>query len=137
MIDDRRLRPLSVKVTRFALVGIVNTAIDFAVFGTLVAAAVPPLVANVLSWSVAVLFSFAANSLWTFERDSRMPRASSLLRFVSLGALVTLAISTAGVYWLTGLLGVWPAKLIGTGAAAILNFLAARWSIEGRLRRRP
>lgn len=129
------MRPLSVKLTRFAVVGAANTLIDFAVFGALVTVAVPPLAANALSWGVAVLFSFAANSRWTFEPDIRLGRARSLMRFVSLGALVTLAMSTAGVYWLTALLGVWPAKLIGTGTAAILNFLAARWSIEGRLRR--
>ncbi|TIO99415.1 MAG: GtrA family protein, partial [Mesorhizobium sp.] len=30
-------------------------------------------------------------------------------------------------------IGVWPAKIIGVVVAAVLNFLAARWSIEGRL----
>lgn len=131
------MRRLPVKLMRFALVGAANTLIDIAVFAALVAVAVPPLAANVVSWGVAVVFSFAVNSRWTFEPDIRIGRTRSLLRFVSLGALVTLAISTAGVYWLTAALGVWPAKLIGTGAAAVLNFLAARWSIEGRLRGLP
>jgi putative flippase GtrA len=36
---------------------------------------------------------------------------------------------------LAGIVGVWPAKIGGVIVAAVLNFLAARWSIEGRLLR--
>lgn len=126
-------RSLGSKLGRFAMVGVANTVIDIAGFALFLKLAVPPLAANVLSWSVAVAFSFVANRLWSFERDRSIPLHRSFLRFVSLGALISLGVSSLSVALLTAPLGVWPAKLVGVVAAAALNFLAARWSIEGRL----
>ena len=123
------------KIVRFALVGLVNTGIDLAAFFLLLRLAVPALVANVGGWFVAVLFSFVANRLWSFERDPDIRLHHSFLRFVSLGALISLGVSSLSIAVLAGTIGVWPAKIIGVVAAAVLNFLAARWSIEGRLLR--
>ncbi len=122
------------KMLRFAVVGLANTVIDLAVFAVLLPHVAWPLVANVLAWIVAALFSFAANSLWSFERDRSMGVAGSLLRFVSLGALISLGVSSLSILMLTYPFGVWPAKIIGIVVAAALNFFAARWSIEGRMR---
>jgi putative flippase GtrA len=76
-----------------------------------------------------------ANRLWSFERDPDIRLHHSFLRFVSLGALISLGVSSLSIAVLAGTIGVWPAKIIGVVAAAVLNFLAARWSIEGRLLR--
>jgi putative flippase GtrA len=121
------------KIVRFALVGLVNTGIDLSAFFLLLKLAVPALAANVGAWFIAVLFSFAANRFWSFERDPDIRLHHSFLRFVSLGALISLGVSSLSITVLAGTVGVWPAKIIGVVAAAVLNFLAARWSIEGRL----
>ncbi len=126
-------RSTSSKIVRFALVGLVNTCIDLAAFFLLLKLAVPPLAANVAAWFVAVLFSFVANGFWSFERDPGIRLHHSFLRFVSLGALISLGVSSLSIAALAGTVGVWPAKIIGVVVAAVLNFLAARWSIEGRL----
>lgn len=128
-------RSLGSKMIRFAVVGLANTAIDLAAFTALLWLAIPPLVANVGAWLAAVTFSFVANRLWSFERDHSIPLSHSMFRFVSLGALISLGVSSAFIVGLSGWIGVWPAKIAGIVVAAALNFLAARWSIEGRLLR--
>ena len=126
-------RSTASKIVRFALVGLANTCIDLAAFFLLLKLAMPPLAANVGAWFVAVVFSFVANGFWSFERDPGIRLHHSFLRFVSLGALISLGVSSLSIAVLAGALGVWPAKIIGVVVAAVLNFLAARWSIEGRL----
>jgi putative flippase GtrA len=76
-----------------------------------------------------------ANRFWSFERDPGIRLHHSFLRFVSLGALISLGVSSLSIAALAGAVGVWPSKIIGVVVAAVLNFLAARWSIEGRLLR--
>ncbi len=57
-------RAVALKAISFALVGVVNTAIDFSVFWTTARFLGWPLVlANVLAWLVAVSFSYAMNSM--------------------------------------------------------------------------
>ncbi|NUS21040.1 GtrA family protein [Mesorhizobium sp. M2D.F.Ca.ET.185.01.1.1] len=121
------------KIVRFALVGLVNTGIDLTAFFLLLKLAAPALAANVGAWLAAVLFSFVANRFWSFERDPGIRLHHSFLRFVSLGALISLGVSSLSIAVLAGAVGVWPAKIIGVVIAAVLNFLAARWSIEGKL----
>lgn len=132
MSDDPG-RTLGRKMGRFAVVGVANTVIDLAAFSALLWVAVPPLAANVGAWLVAVAFSFTANRFWSFERDRSIPLGRSVFRFVSLGALISLGVSSLFIAALAGWTGVWPAKIAGIVVAAVLNFLAARWSIEGRL----
>lgn len=130
---DQPGRSTGSKIVRFAIVGLVNTAIDLAGFFVLLKLHVPPLPANVTSWFIAVIFSFTANNLWSFERDRTIRLRDAFLRFVSLGALISLGVSSLSLALFAGIAGVWPAKIGGVIVAAVLNFLAARWSIEGRL----
>ena len=122
------------KVARFLAVGVANTVIDLMVFAAVLALGARPLLANVLAWSVAVAFSYLANSRWSFERDTGLSETHSVLRFVSLGALISLGVSSIVLAGLAGFIGVWPAKILGILIAAILNFIAARWSIENKVR---
>ena len=62
-----RNRAVTFKAVVYALVGVVNTAIDYGVFLTAYAALGLPLVAaNTLSWTVAVSCSYVLNSTITF-----------------------------------------------------------------------
>ena len=122
------------KAARFLAVGVANTVIDLLVFAALLVLGLRPLIANVLAWSVAVAFSYLANSRWSFERDVSLSETHSVLRFVSLGALISLGVSSLVIAGLAGLIGVWPSKILGIVIAAVLNFIAARWSIENKVR---
>jgi len=130
---DRPQRSTGNKIVRFAIVGLANTAIDLASFFLLLKLQMPPLPANIVAWFVAVTFSFVANGFWAFERNQAIRLRDAFLRFVSLGALISLGVSSLSIALFAGIAGVWPAKIGGVVVAAVLNFLAARWSIEGRL----
>jgi putative flippase GtrA len=121
------------KVIRFGLVGLVASVIDLAVFAAAVVLGTPALAANLLGWLVAVSFSYVANSRWSFDRDPTLGDARSALRFVSLGALISLGVSSGVILSLAQAIGVMPAKLTGMAIAAVINFVAARWSIENRI----
>jgi putative flippase GtrA len=123
-------RPLSGKVARFALVGVANSLIDLAAFAALVAAMLPPLFANLLAWLIAVSFSYAVNSRWSFERGPGHSHGRSILAFFTTSALISLGVSSGAIVTLAGLIGLFPAKILGICVAAVLSFLAARWSIE-------
>lgn len=121
------------KIVRFAIVGLANTAIDLASFFLLLKLGVAPLPANIAAWLIAVTFSFVANGFWSFERNRTIRLHDAFLRFASLGGLISLGVSSLSIALFAGIAGVWPAKIVGVVVAAVLNFLAARWSIEGRL----
>jgi putative flippase GtrA len=126
-------RPLASKMVRFGAVGAVNSLIDLAIFSSLLWLGVIPLLANFLGWFGAVCFSYFANSRWSFERARNLRRGRSFLRFFTLGAVITLGVSSGAIVGLAGLIGVLPAKLVGLVVAAVISFLAARWSIEDRV----
>jgi putative flippase GtrA len=59
------------KAASFGLVGVLNSGVDFAVFWTLVQKfGLPLILANMLSWLVAVSGSYVMNSLFTFAAES-------------------------------------------------------------------
>ena len=126
-------KPLGTKVLRFLTVGVANTAIDFAIFAMGLTFGLPPLAANVLAWLVAVTFSYVANANWSFVRQRR--HSEALPRFIAMDAVISLLVSSFAVGMLANAIGLWPAKVGGTIIAAILNFIAARWSIENHLGR--
>lgn len=56
---------------RFAVVGVVNTIIDFGIFLSLSTGGVQPVLANYASTTVALGFSFFANKKYTFKTTSQ------------------------------------------------------------------
>jgi putative flippase GtrA len=59
------------KAVSFGAIGVINTAIDFGVFWLAAQTlGLPVILANVLSWAVAVSASYTMNSSITFARES-------------------------------------------------------------------
>src|SRR5882672_4889246 len=80
-----RDRALLVKATSFACIGVVNTLADFGLFSFAhLYLGLPIIVANVLSWTVAVTGSYVMNSLITFAAESqRKLRVKAYAGFVA------------------------------------------------------
>jgi len=75
------------QVARFLSVGVANTLIDIVIYTCLALAGVPILLANFISTSAGMTFSFAANSRFTFRTRPSSRRA--LLRQVVSFLVVT------------------------------------------------
>jgi putative flippase GtrA len=116
-------RAVALKAASFAMVGVVNTAIDFSVFWTTVHFLGWPLVpANVLAWLVAVSFSYAMNSFITFGPESgRVLRWRDYATFLASGVAGMVA-STATLFALSYVLPVLAAKLISIAISFVVNF---------------
>jgi putative flippase GtrA len=128
-------RALLVQATKFALIGVVNTCVDFGVFLLAFAFLAPRLVAaNVLSWTVAVTGSYILNCSITFaDRSGGRLRFRDFVSFVASGLAGLLANTTAlvvGVQLL--LLPVVVAKLFAIGVCFVVNFSLARFVVFRR-----
>jgi len=120
-----RNRALSFKAVVYALVGVINTAIDYGLFLAAHAVLGLPLVAaNTLSWMVAVSNSYMLNSTITFAAESgRKLRWLAYFTFVASGIAGWLANTAALVVGVEVLLlPVWLAKLFAVIASFIVNF---------------
>ncbi len=116
-------RAVALKAASFAMVGVVNTAIDFSIFWTTVHFLGWPLVpANVLAWLVAVSFSYAMNSFITFGPESgRVLRWRDYATFAASGVAGMVA-STATLFALSYVLPVLVAKLLSIAVSFAVNF---------------
>ncbi len=123
-------RAITLKALSFALVGLVNTGIDFSVFWTAARILGWPLVpANVLAWLVAVTFSYAMNSFITFGPESgRVLRWRDYLTFAASG-VAGMAASTAVLLALAYLAPLAVAKLLSILVSFAVNFLLSHFVV--------
>lgn len=121
-----RLQPW-LPLCRFAAIGIIVTAVDFAVFFALARGlGCQPAVANVLGWLVAIQMSYVLNGLWTFRvplQALRTPR--NYVRFVG-GYVVGLVASTATVGIGSLFVPLVVAKCASTVVAFAVNYTLSR-----------
>ena len=116
-------RAVALKAISFAMVGVVNTAIDFSIFWTTATYLHWPLVpANVLAWLVAVSFSYVMNSFITFGPESgRVLRWRDYATFAASG-IAGMLTSTATLFMLSYMLPVLVAKLASILVSFVVNF---------------
>jgi putative flippase GtrA len=116
-------RAIVLKAMSFAVVGVINAAIDLGVFSfAYYVLELPIVLANVMAWAVAVTGSYVMNSLTTFARESgRKLRLTAYLNFAASQAagLVANTITVlVASYFMPVLLG----KVLAIGASFLVNF---------------
>lgn len=114
---------VGVKALSFALVGLVNTAVDATIFFLLLAYVTPSLIlANVSAWLIAVTGSYVMNSFTTFAAETgRALRLKDYAGFVGSG-LAAVTMTTITVVILANFLPVWAAKAIAILVSFAVNF---------------
>ncbi len=138
-------RAIGLKAASFAIIGVVNTLVDFGIFllarelfrspffaevlgrvaefcqcGTADKLALIP--ANVVAWAVAVSVSYVLNSLVTFSAESgRQLRLRAFASFVASGVAGLIA-NTATVYVLSYFIPEVAAKICAILASFLVNF---------------
>ena len=118
-----RERAIALKAISFAMVGVVNTAIDFSIFWTAANFLNWPLVpSNVLAWLVAVSFSYGMNTFTTFGPESgRVLRWRDYATFIASGVAGMVA-STTTLFVLSYFVHLLVAKLVSIGVSFVVNF---------------
>jgi len=116
-------RAIALKAISFAIVGLINTVVDFSIFWVTVTHLHWPLVpANVLAWFVAVTFSYVMNSFTTFAPESgRTLRWRDYAAFVASGVAGMIA-STTTLFALSYFLPLLIAKAISILVSFAVNF---------------
>jgi putative flippase GtrA len=116
-------RAIALKAMSFAVVGVVNSAVDFGVFSfAYYYLGLPIVTANVVAWLVAVSGSYIMNSLTTFARESgRELRAKAYFAFL-LSQVAGLLANTTAVFVASYFMPVLLGKLLAIGASFLVNF---------------
>lgn len=124
--------------TKFIVVGLVNTTLDFGIFNLLTSlAGFNAVLANLISFSCGFVCSYFLNRNWTFKETKSANQTAEFLKFLT-SNLVALLINTVAVWiaircletafdldlWLYSAL----AKIIATLFSLVLNYtLLSRW----------
>ncbi len=129
----QRLRDLGPEALKFAIVGGVNTVVNFVVLNALVLTIFPTgqLKANVVATIVAMIASYLMNRHWTYKGRSSQAMGREFMLFVLFnvaGLAIELAIMGATKYalGLHGLLALNAAKLLGLVLGTIFRFYTYR-----------
>jgi putative flippase GtrA len=111
------------KASTFAVIGLINTAVDFGVFMTAYKVLGLPLVpANLLAWIIAVSGSYVLNSFITFAVESgRKLTLRAYATFVASGIAGFLG-NTATLWVASYFVPVALAKVVAIGASFAINF---------------
>jgi putative flippase GtrA len=122
-LDVWHRRAIGLKALSFAGVGVINTAIDYAIFMLAWTQFGWPIIpANVFAWLIAVSGSYVMNSYITFARESgRKLRRRDYGTFVASGVAGMIA-NTTVLYVLSFVIPVWIAKLVAIGVSFVVNF---------------
>jgi len=119
---------------RFGIVGIVNTAIDVAILFTLRIFGLPAIPSNIISTSVALVFSFFANKTFTFKGKDKIS-SKQIIYFLIITLFGLWVIQSVIIEGTNLLLGSWftnkyfvllIGKLFATGASLVWNYLLYR-----------
>jgi len=117
---------------KFALIGVVNTGIDFGIYVILtrfIPTAIPYVLASVISFVIATTFSFFANRTWTFLRTDKAT-VGEAARFYAT-TLSGLALNSGLLYVLVRFLGVNDllSKVFATVVTIFWNFLFKKFYV--------
>jgi putative flippase GtrA len=128
-----RDRAFITKAASFGAIGVVNSAVDFAVFTlAFVWLALPIVPANLMSWAVAVTSSYVLNSMFTFAAESgRKLAARTYVNFVVAqvaGFIANTAVVLTASYFMPVLFG----KLLAIGASFVVNFSLSHFVVFRR-----
>jgi putative flippase GtrA len=130
-------RAIALKALSFAFVGAINSIVDFGVFSfAYYYLAFPIVLANFVSWSVAVSGSYVMNSLTTFAHESG--RRLGLKRYFSfvLSQVAGLVANTTTVFVASYFMPVLVGKVLAIGASFLVNFSLSHFVVFRR-RERP
>jgi putative flippase GtrA len=125
-----RTPSLRLKAVSFGLIGAINTLVDVVVFWiALTQIGLTPLLANLMSWFVAVSGSYFMNCFTTFAAESgRKASLRTYTGFVASG-IAGFVVSSAALLIAAMFVSILAAKLVAVAASFAVNFSLSHFVI--------
>ena len=126
-VTKKRMTTTLFQAVKFGMVGVLNTAVDFAVFMFFTrAVGLAPEYAKVISYSAGVVNSYFFNSRWTFREQSR-DTTQQKIRFVAVN-LIACALAAGTVKLCVSVFGWvdWIANGASIAVTIAINFLGSK-----------
>ena len=121
MVRKKKAKKTLWQITKFAIVGVLNTLVDFAVFQTLNLTLGWVYAAQVLGYTAGVINSYLWNSNWTFrEQRTRSFREIALFLLVN---VLSLGVSLGMIWLLREKAGITNAWVEGWMPHALAGFI--------------
>ena len=116
------------ELIRYILTRGVTTAVNYALYGGLLAARIDFLIANCLAWCGAVLVSYALSRIWVFRSSGNLMR--ELFSFAA-ARFLTLAVETGCLWLLIDQLRLlpFPAKILVSGVTILGNYGLCKYKV--------
>ena len=135
LVRDRAFRE---KVIKFAMIGVVNTGVDYGLFALgYLYFGLHPITANALAWIVANTGSYVMNTFFTFAAESgRVLRAKDYFSFIASGFAAFTA-NTATVVIGSYFVPVLVAKAFAIGVSFLVNFSLSHFVVFPARRAAP
>lgn len=108
---------------KFGVVGVLNTLINWLIFGVLNFLGVYYILANVIAYCIATANSYIFNSKWVFEYNGENKKGTTI-KFVILN-LIGLGLNTTILYFLVDIanLNKLISLVIATGIVMVVNYI--------------
>lgn len=129
----QKIKTLFFLKLKFAMTSVVATAIDYGLYLLLVYTLFEPVISNIISFSIAVIFNFILQKKFVFSLQRKLNTAFKIAMAVSAGGLM---ISTTLIYFLVKIeffeVYQYITKLCATGVVFFYNFYLKRYAFEKR-----
>ncbi len=134
-ILPQRWQRLVPEMTKFGVIGVINTAIDMAIYNALLS--IGPIKASAVSMTVATTSSYLMNRYWTFARRQRSSAPREYVLFFALNLVgfviqsTPIAFAKYGMHFsedgtIVDLLAFNIAKIVGIGMGMLFRFWSYR-----------
>ncbi|MDP9801712.1 putative flippase GtrA [Arcanobacterium wilhelmae] len=125
---------LFAQISRFGIVGVLATVLDFALLWFLVSVTgLNYLVSATVAYCISLVFNYVASMRYVFARRSDLRRSREFTIFVVL-ALFGLILNNLTMWLLTGVIGLnyMASKVFATAIVMVWNFVSRKKTLESR-----
>lgn len=118
---------------RFAAVGLIAFAVDYALFLLLHLLGMPYLIANIISYSVSTVCNFVLSMRYVFAGKAGQTRSQQFVIFVVL-SVIGLGLNELFLWLLVEFAGIWAgiSKFIAAALVTVFNFTSRKMCLEDR-----
>lgn len=116
-----------IKFIKFSLVGVINTLVSIVLFNIFLWMNMNYIIANIISYCIGILNSYALNSKWSFKSEYSK---KTFLKFAGVNVII-LVLNTCILTLGVNVLGLSPTlgQIIATGLGVVIGFILNKFFV--------